>query len=110
MDEGQEWALQIAMRGEAIDGHVNIMVLHPTRPHCSSTTWESLTRCTQCRLEVGRFRGQEGALLCALRRMPSEGGRHRGGGGEPPAPEEARTSDDSDKALPSPVDRTSSSG
>ena len=45
MDEGQEWALEIAVREEAIDGHVNTMMLHPIRPHRSSTTWESLTRC-----------------------------------------------------------------
>ena len=31
MDEGQEWALEIAMREEAIDGHVNIMMLHTAR-------------------------------------------------------------------------------
>lgn len=72
MEEDQEWVLEIAMKEEATDGHVNIMMLHPTRPHRSSTTWESLTRCTQCRLEVGRFRGHEGALLCGGCRQREE--------------------------------------
>ena len=72
MEEGQEWALEIAMREEAMDGHDNIMMLHPTRPHRSSTTWESLTKCTQCRLEVGRFRRQGGAILCGRCRQREE--------------------------------------
>ena len=63
-DESQDWVWDIAMREEAIDRHINIMMLHPIRPHRSSMTWESLTRCTQCRLDIGCLCGQERTLLC----------------------------------------------
>ena len=107
IDEGQEWALEIAMGG----GHRWARQHHDAASHMSTPLEHGMGESDEMHpVPAGGQTLPWTRRNPPLQRMPSEGGGHRGGGGEPPSPDEARTRDDSAEALPSSVGSTSASG